>query len=624
METILQIENLAKAYGDWELFEGLTMSVGEGEKVGLIGRNGVGKTTLLDIIASVDTPDSGTITFRRDTRVAYLVQSPTYPCGTTILEACFRGDTPQIRAVADYEQAVASGDAGRIEQAMIAMDTASAWDYEAKAKEILTRLRITDFNRIVDNLSGGELKRIALASALLGEPHLLILDEPTNHLDLDVTLWLERYLAQSNLSLLMVTHDRYFLDRVCNRIIELADRRTYSYDGNYAYYVEKRQERAEALAAERESDMNRYRRELEWMRRQPQARATKAQYRIDSFQELEDKLRQQRTQASLSIDIKSSYIGKKIFELRDLYKSFPGKCILNGFSYTFQRYDKIGIVGNNGTGKSTFIKMLLGEVAPDSGVVDVGTTVRFGYYSQQGIAFDENTKVIDVVNAIAEHIDLGDGRRLSASQMLQMFLFEPPVQHNFVSRLSGGERRRLYLCTILMQNPNFLILDEPTNDLDIATLQVLEEYLQRFSGCVMVVSHDRYFMDKVADHLLVFEGEGRIKDFPGSYSDFLEWRALRDAEAKRTAQQSAPRTEPAPKRTSTPRADRLSYKEKRELESIEQELPTLEARKASLEESLSSGTLSADQLTALSVELGEVIEHIDTISMRWLELSEKS
>ncbi|MBO5655766.1 MAG: ABC-F family ATP-binding cassette domain-containing protein, partial [Rikenellaceae bacterium] len=453
---------------------------------------------------------------------------------------------------------------------------------------------------------------------------LLILDEPTNHLDMDVTLWLEKYLAQSNMALLMVTHDRYFLDRVCSRILELSDRRIYSYDGNYAYYVEKREERAEALAAERESDLNRYRRELDWMRRQPQARATKAQYRIDSFHELEEKLRQKRSQKALNIDIKSGYIGKKIFEIRGLNKRFDDKVLMRDFSYTFQRYDKIGIVGNNGTGKSTFIKMLLGEIAPDGGTIDVGSTVRFGYYSQQGIAFDDNTKVIDVVSAIAEHIDLGDGRRLSASQMLQMFLFEPPVQHNFVSRLSGGERRRLYLCTVLMRNPNFLILDEPTNDLDIATLQVLEEYLQNFSGCVMVVSHDRYFMDKVADHLLVFEGEGQIKDFPGTYSDFLEWRTLRDAELRKAEQQAAAKATPTPKRTTTPRADKLSYKEKREMESIEQELPQLEAKRAEMEAELSSGTLPTDRLLALSTELGALIDHIDEISMRWLELSEKS
>ena len=624
METILQVENLAKAYGDWDMFEGLTMSVGEGEKVGLIGRNGAGKTSLLDIIAGRDTPDTGTITFRRDCRVAYLVQTPSWPAGTTILEACFSGDTPLLKLIARYEKAIEAGDAEAMQSAMNDIDAMGAWDYEAKAKEILTRLRITEFDRTVDNLSGGELKRIALANALLDEPQLLILDEPTNHLDMDVTLWLEKYLAQSNMALLMVTHDRYFLDRVCSRILELADRHIYSYDGNYAYYVEKREERAEAQAAERESDLNRYRRELDWMRRQPQARATKAQYRIDSFHELEEKLRQKRSQKALNIDIKSGYIGKKIFEIRGLDKRFDDKVIMRDFSYTFQRYDKIGIVGNNGTGKSTFIKMLLGEIAPDGGTIDVGSTVRFGYYSQQGIAFDENTKVLDVVSAIAEHIDLGDGRRLSASQMLQMFLFEPPVQHNFVSRLSGGERRRLYLCTVLMRNPNFLILDEPTNDLDIATLQVLEEYLQNFSGCVMVVSHDRYFMDKVADHLLVFEGDGQIKDFPGTYSDFLEWRALRDAELRKAEQQAAAKATPTPKRTTTPRADKLSYKEKREMESIEQELPQLEAKRAEMEAELSSGTLPTDRLLALSTELGELIDHIDEISMRWLELSEKN
>ncbi|MFR9672544.1 MAG: ABC-F family ATP-binding cassette domain-containing protein, partial [Rikenellaceae bacterium] len=510
------------------------------------------------------------------------------------------------------------------ERAVIAMDEIGAWDYESKVKQILTQLKITEFDKRVALLSGGQLKRVALANALINEPELLILDEPTNHLDLDVTMWLEGYLTASRISLLMVTHDRYFLDRVCNRILEIDERRLFSYRGNYSYYLEKREERRTAAAQQAASDENLFRKELEWMRRQPQARATKAKARIESFYELEDRLRREREQGSVKIANKSTYIGKKIFEVEKLSKSFGEKVILRDFSYLFSRYEKMGIVGENGAGKSTFLKMLMGEVAPDSGKIDIGQTVRFGYYSQAGITFDDNAKVIDVVTDIAETIDLGDGNRVTASQFLQHFLFDPKVQHNYVGRLSGGERRRLYLCTILMQNPNFLILDEPTNDLDIMTLQVLEEYLASFSGCVIVVSHDRYFMDKVADHLLVFEGDGRIKDFPSSYTDYLVWRELK---SQQEHQNSAPASQPKrveSKPNNNNAVKKLSFNEKRELETIEKQIPEMEAEKAALEVELSSGTLSVEQLTLKSQRISELIDLIDEQSMRWLELSERA
>ncbi len=623
MVNYLQVEHLTKSFGDLVLFRDLSLSVAEGERVGLIARNGFGKTTLLNIIAAGGEYDTGEVVFRRDLRVAYLVQNPVFPSGTTVLNACFMGDSPTLQVIARYEQALASGDAERMHAAIGEMDAAQAWDYESRAKQILTQLKIGEFDKLVEHLSGGQIKRVALANALLNEPELLIMDEPTNHLDMEVIMWLENYLAQSRLSLLMVTHDRYFLDRVCNRILELDQQQVYSYKGNYSFFLEKRQERLSAAEAQTESDRNLYRKELDWMRRQPQARATKAKSRIDSFYELEERLRRERDQGAVKLDVKASYIGKKIFEVKHLAKRFGERIILDDFSYLFARYEKMGIVGDNGVGKSTFLKMLMGEVAPDQGIIDIGTTVRFGYYSQAGMEFDEQTKVIDVITAIAEYIDLGDGRKLSASQFLQLFLFTPQTQYNFVSRLSGGERRRLYLCTVLMRNPNFLILDEPTNDLDIMTLQVLEEYLQSFSGCLIVVSHDRYFMDKVVDHLLVFQGEGRIKDFPSSYSDYLVWRELKEAEE--TAQKVTRPTLESPK-SERPRqiaATKLSFKEKRELESLEAELPQLEAEKSALEQSLGSGSLSVDELTAQSVRIAELINRIENQTMRWLELSEK-
>lgn len=647
MTPCLQVENLTKSFGDLVLFDNLSFGIGEGGRVGLIAKNGTGKTTLLNILTGHEDYDSGTITFRRDLKVAYLEQSPKFPTGSTVLEACFLSDSPVVRAIAAYEQALQQSATGAneeiLQEAMTRMDQLGAWNYETRIKQILSRLNINDFDQPTDKLSGGQAKRVALANALITEPDLLILDEPTNHLDLEMTAWLEEYLAKTKLTLLMVTHDRYFLDRVCTEILEIDHRHCYSYKGNYSYYLEKRQERIDAAEAQRDSDRNLYRKELEWMRRQPQARGTKSRARIESFYELEERLRKEREAGKVRLDVKAAYIGKKIFEVKELSKRFGDKIILDHFSYTFSRYEKMGIIGNNGTGKSTFIKMLLGIVPPDSGTIDIGETVRFGYYSQEGIQFDENAKVIDVVTEIAENIELSDGRRMSASQFLQYFLFTPQTQYNFVSKLSGGERRRLYLCTILMRNPNFLVLDEPTNDLDIITLQVLEEYLQSYSGCLIVISHDRYFMDKVPDHLLVFEGNGKIKDFPAGYSRYLEWKQLKESEeaqasaknasknlnatktgnnnrAESTTDQAQEGTKGNGNRTAKPR--KLSFNEKREMEQLEKLIPELEAEKAALEAEMSSGTLPIDELTAKSVRISELIDQIDSASMRWLELSE--
>lgn len=647
MIPCLQVENLTKSFGDLVLFNNLSFGIGEGDRVGLIAKNGTGKTTLLNILTGHEDYDAGTITFRRDLKVAYLEQSPKFPTGSTVLEACFLSDSPVVRAIAAYEQALQQSATGAneeiLQETMTRMDQLGAWNYETRIKQILSRLNINDFDQPTDKLSGGQAKRVALANALITEPDLLILDEPTNHLDLEMTAWLEEYLAKTKLTLLMVTHDRYFLDRVCTEILEIDHRHCYSYKGNYSYYLEKRQERIDAAEAQRDSDRNLYRKELEWMRRQPQARGTKSRARIESFYELEERLRKEREAGKVRLDVKAAYIGKKIFEVKELSKRFGDKIILDHFSYTFSRYEKMGIIGNNGTGKSTFIKMLLGIVSPDSGTIDIGETVRFGYYSQEGIQFDENAKVIDVVTEIAENIELSDGRRMSASQFLQYFLFTPQTQYNFVSKLSGGERRRLYLCTILMRNPNFLVLDEPTNDLDIVTLQVLEEYLQSYSGCLIVISHDRYFMDKVPDHLLVFEGNGKIKDFPAGYSRYLEWKQLKESEEAQAAAKNAPKNLNATKtgnnnraesttdqaqegtkgnsnRTAKPR--KLSFNEKREMEQLEKLIPELEAEKAALEAEMSSGTLPIDELTAKSVRISELIDQIDSASMRWLELSE--
>lgn len=596
MTPVLQVENLTKSFGDRVLFQDISFGLSEGQRVGLIARNGSGKTTLLNILYGKEGYDSGTITYRRDLRVGYLEQTPHYPSQLTVLEACFHH--------------------GRN----------NSEEHELKAKQILSQLHIRDFDQRIGNLSGGQLKRVALADTLITEPDCLLLDEPTNHLDLDMTEWLEDYLRRTNLTLLMVTHDRYFLDRVCSGILEIDNRTLYAYKGNYSYYLEKRQERIDAHNAEVERANNLYRTELEWMRRMPQARGHKARYREEAFYELEKVAKSRTYDAQVRLDVKASYIGNKIFEADHLYKSFGELKILDDFSYIFARYEKMGIVGNNGTGKSTFLKILMGLEQPDSGTLDIGETVRFGYYSQEGLQFDEQMKVIDVVRAIAEVIELGDGRRLTASQFLQHFLFSPESQYSYVYKLSGGERRRLYLCTVLMRNPNFLILDEPTNDLDIVTLQILEDYLRHFAGCLIVVSHDRYFMDKVVDHLLVFNGDGDIRDFPGNYTQYRAWKEVRQHRERELQMDTKPVLSVKDTDTRTQRnanrPRRMSFKERRELETLEREIADLETEKKYLEQVLCSGTLSVEQLTEMSKRLPVVNDLIDQKTERWMELSE--
>lgn len=620
----LNIDKLTKSFGDLMLFEDITFGIEQGQKIGLIAKNGSGKTTLLNIIAGKEDYDSGSVVFRNDLRVGYLEQSPVYPEGLTVLQACFYSKNETVKLIAEYEQAMSSGDHSNLNDILERMDALKAWDYEQRAKQILGQLKIHNLDQKVESLSGGQLKRVALANVLITDPELIILDEPTNHLDLEMTEWLEGYLSRANISILMVTHDRYFLDRVCNEIIEIDRKQIYQYKGNYNYYLEKRAERVEAQNAEVERANNLLRKELDWMRRQPQARGTKAKYRIDAFYELEKKAKQQREAGQVNLDVKASYIGSKIFEAKHVSKRFDDLKITEDFNYIFARYEKLGIVGNNGTGKSTFIKMLMGEVEPDSGCFDIGETVRFGYYSQEGLQFDEQMKVIDVVQKIAEYFDLGDGRKMSVSQFLNFFLFTPEKQHNYVYKLSGGEKRRLYLCTVLMRNPNFLVLDEPTNDLDIVTLNVLEEYLRSFKGCVIVVSHDRYFMDKVVDHLLVFRGQADIKDFPGNYTQYREWKDYQDQLEKEqeAAKQAKAAPEPEkPRRQEQPKK-KLTFKEKKEFEALDAEIPQLEAEKAEIEAALSSGTLSTDELLAKSDRITKLIEEIDEKTLRWLELSE--
>lgn len=620
MVAYLQVEELTKSFGDLVLFDRISFGIAQGQRVGLIAKNGTGKTTLLNILAGREGYDAGRITYRRDLRVGYLEQSPRYPEHLTVLEACFYHGNSVVDLIREYEQCMETEGNPGLQDLLERMEHAKAWDYERRAKQILSQLKIRDFDQPVGQLSGGQLKRVALANVLITAPDLLILDEPTNHLDLDMTEWLEGYLGRGNLSLLMVTHDRYFLDRVCSEILELDRQGVYAYKGNYAYYLQKRQERIEATNAEIARANNLYRTELEWMRRMPQARGHKARYREEAFYELEKVAKQRLYDNSVKLDVKAAYIGSKIFEADHLCKRFGDLTILDNFSYVFSRYEKMGIVGDNGTGKSTFLKLLLGLEQPDSGKLDIGETVRFGYYSQEGLQFDEQMKVIDVVADIAEVIELGDGRRLTASQFLQHFLFSPETQHSYVYKLSGGERRRLYLCTVLMRNPNFLVLDEPTNDLDIVTLQVLEEYLQAFKGCVIVVSHDRYFMDKVVDHLLVFRGQGDIRDFPGNYSDYRDWKQVKEEHDR---QEVKVREEKKPAvRVRTNDRRRLTFKERREMEQLEQDIAALEAEKKQIEEALCSGTLSVDELTEKSKRLPLLDDELDEKSMRWLELNE--
>ena len=618
MTPYLQVENLTKSFGDLVLFNGISFGIAEGQRIGLIAKNGSGKTTLLNILAGKEGYDEGKITFRRDLRVGYLEQSPKYPEELTVLEACFYHGNSTVELIKEYERCMETPGNPGMDELLVRMEHEKAWDYERRAKQILSQLKIRDFSQKIGHLSGGQLKRVALANILITEPDLLILDEPTNHLDLDMTEWLEEYLNRGSLSLLMVTHDRYFLDRVCSEIIEIDNRQLYSYKGNYSYYLEKRQERIEATNAEIARANNLYRTELEWMRRMPQARGHKARYREEAFYELEKVAKQRTYDANVKLDVKASYIGSKIFEADHLCKRFGDLKILDDFSYIFARYEKMGIVGNNGTGKSTFIKILMGLEKPDSGTLDIGETVRFGYYSQEGLQFNEQMKVIDVITDIAEVIELGNGKRLTASQFLQHFLFTPETQHSYVYKLSGGERRRLYLCTVLMRNPNFLVLDEPTNDLDIVTLQVLEEYLQNFKGCVIVVSHDRYFMDKVVDHLLVFKGQGDIRDFPGNYSDYRDWKLAKAEHEKEAAKPKEEKTQ----RVRLNDKRRMTFKERKEFEQLEKEIVALEEEKKQIEEALCSGTLSVDELTEKSKRLPLLNEELDEKTMRWLELSE--
>lgn len=621
MAIDLQIENISKSFGDLVLFNDISFTIEERQRIGLIACNGKGKSTLLKVIAGEEPHEGGKITMRNDIRVGYLEQEPDFDGELTVIEACLRRNSEKADIIARYEAAIEAGDHSNLQHLMEEMDRLQAWDYENRAKQVLTKLKIKNVNQPIKELSGGQKKRVALAAVLIEEPELMILDEPTNHLDLEMVEWLEEYLARMSGSLLMVTHDRYFLDNVCNEIIEIDDRRVYRYKGNYSYFLQKREERLQNLAAETARARNLMRKELDWMRRQPQARAHKAKYRIDAFYKLEEKAAAMRDDSKVSLEIKSQYIGNKIFVLKALSKAFGSKVITKDLYYTFARYEKLGIVGNNGTGKSTFIKMLLGRTAPDSGTIEVGETVKWGYYSQDGLSFNEQMKVIDVVKNIAEVIPVA-GKMLTASQFLQHFLFSPEKQHSYVYKLSGGEKRRLYLCTVLMANPNFLVLDEPTNDLDIETLQILEEYLCDFKGCVIVVSHDRYFMDKVVDHIFVFNGEGDIKDFPGNYSDWRDWRIEEKAAAAKEAAEKSAKNAPPKQSYRTETKRKLTFKERKEYEGLEEEIMMLEEEKASIEEAMSSGTLDNDTLLKHSMRIQEVIELIDTKTDRWVELSE--
>lgn len=626
MVSYLQVDKLTKSFGDRILFEDISFGIAKGEHIGIIAQNGNGKTTLLNIIAGIEDYDSGSITFHSDIKVGYLMQNPSFAPELTILQACFNSPNETVQAISRYEKALYDNEPQSLHDAIEEMDRLKAWEYEHRVKSILSKLNIRNFEQPVKELSGGQIKRIALANILITAPDLLILDEPTNHLDIEMTEWLESYLQHSNVTLLMVTHDRYFLDRVCTQILEIDDHTLYSYKGNFSYYLEKKQERIEVQNAEAARARNLFRKELDWMRRQPQARGTKARSRIDAFYALEEKTKQRRDTQTVKLDVKSSYIGSKIFEAQYVSKSFGDLKIVDNFYYNFARYEKMGIIGANGTGKSTFVKMLVGEISPDSGRFDIGETVRFGYYCQEGLHFKEGMKVIDAIREIAEEIILDDGRKLSASQFLQHFLFPPQKQHDYIYKLSGGEKRRLHLCTVLMRNPNFLVLDEPTNDLDITTLSVLEEYLQGFKGCVIVVSHDRYFMDKVVDHLLVFEGNTVIKDFPGNYTDYREWKADK-LRKERQQENSEKEKKKQDKRQETGATHsnskrRLTFKEKKELEELDKLLPQLEEEKSRLETELSSGTLSTDELYAHSTRISELIQLIDEKETRWLELSE--
>lgn len=618
MASFLQIEDLTKSYGDRILFESITFGVNEGDKIGIIAKNGTGKSTLLKIISGKETADEGKITFRSDLRVGILDQMPEFTADATVLDSCLLDNSQTAKIIAQYEYALTNGDADKINSAISLMDNANAWVYEDKLKQLLTQLKITDLTAKISTLSGGQRKRVALARLILESPDLIILDEPTNHLDIEIIEWLENYLTRSRITLLMVTHDRYFLDRVCNKIIEIDNKQIYTYDGNYDYYLRRRKERIEAMAAELAKVKNTLRREQEWMSRQPQARAGKAKYRIDSFYELKKRSQVDLTERNVNLEVNSSYIGSKIFEAEGISKKFGDKLILDDFTYTFARYEKLGIIGNNGAGKSTFIKMLQGIIPADSGEWNVGETVRFGYYSQDGIEFNENKKVIGAITEIAEDVVVNGDVHYSPMQFLNHFLFSPADQQKYIHTLSGGERCRLHLAAVLMRSPNFLILDEPTNDLDIVTLGILEEYLCNFKGCLIVISHDRYFLDNIIDHLFVFEGNGVIKDFPGNYSDYRNWKNEFDKENKE-ASKPKEKTNEKPK---TERQAKMTFKERKEFEQLAIEIEELTTEKESLDKLFNSGQEIPDILEK-SARYNELKDILDEKEMRWLELSEK-
>lgn len=625
-KVYLQVENLTKSYGFKCLFENISFGIDQGQRVSIIAPNGTGKSTLLKIIAGKENYDSGKITFNNDIRIGYLPQEPDFPNDITIIESCFTTKNEVTNCIKEYERLIDQQQIGlendaELQKAIADMDRLDAWNYESKIKQILGKLDLHNLSQPINELSGGQKKRLALGNVLITQPDFILLDEPTNHLDLEMIEWLEDFLNHSKMTILMVTHDRYFLDNVCSNIIELDNNTLYQYKGNYNYYLEKREERIANFNAETLRVQNLYRKELDWIRRQPQARGHKAQYRIDAFKEIEERAKKRIQEKQVTLGVKSAYIGSKIFEAQYINKSFDDKIILKDFYYNFSRYEKLGIIGNNGTGKSTFIKLLLGEIEPDSGKFDIGDTIKFAYFSQNGINFNPGTKVIDAVRNIAEEITLGNGKKLSASQFLNHFLFSPEKQHNYIDNLSGGEKRRLYLCTILIKAPNFLILDEPTNDLDITTLNILEDYLINFKGCVIVISHDRYFMDKIVDHILIFHGNGNIQDFPGNYTDYREWKELKEAEKRDTEKSKPSNTIKKLKSSNSNNKPKLSFKEKKEMETLENELSILEETKKNIENELSI-TSDTDKIINLSKQYEETNNAIDIKTNRLLELYE--
>ena len=623
MANLLQVENLTKSFGVNSLFDDINFTINEGDKVGLIAKNGTGKSTLLSIIAGDDTPDDGKLIFKNDVTIGYLKQLPQFEPHMSVMDTCLIGDDDQSKAIRQYENALIDGNNEEMTKAIQAMDLASAWDYEERFKQILSQLKIDDFKQRISELSGGQIKRVALAKILISNPQFLILDEPTNHLDIDMIEWLEAYLTRSRMTILMVTHDRYFLDKICSKILELDQKSIYGYDGNYNYYLEKRAERIDAQNAAVEKARNLLRTEIEWMRRQPQARAHKAQYRIDAFYDLKERAQSRNDKGDVELNVKAGYIGKKIFVAHHVSKSFDGKVILNDFNYIFSRYEKLGIVGDNGVGKSTFIKLLLDRIQPDSGYFEIGETVKFGYYSQEGIHFDEGKKVIDAIRDVAEHIYFDEKHHYSASQFLQLFLFSPTDQQKLIEKLSGGEKRRLYLAMVLMSKPNFLILDEPTNDLDIQTLEILEDYLSKYSGCLIVISHDRFFMDRCVDHTFVFMGDGVIKDFPGNYSEYRAWKEAHEKEEATVQKQKAESKPAKPRSNNRDKSQKLTFKEKREFEDLTESIERLTKEKEELFNLFNSGEQIDDVATKAS-RFEEVKDLLDEMELRWLELSEKN